>query len=299
MQIVKKKVTLKNYGEKHKINIGLFGDIHWDDIAFSKIAWNEGLKRWKKYPDQSGLICVGDVLSFSNTNTRKKLLAAFDDSTQGEEARDILGNYVKMVSGDFVKSIRPVEDMLWGFVQGNHSWEFPDGSTIDERISDILKTDYADGVMILILLLSVEKRETVNQFNIVIHHGYGRSSASTPGGSINNRSKKNAFFANANIIATGHDHTLSVTPERPRLFISPTGNINELHSWSCATGSFVNSYRAGKAGYVEKAFMPPTSLGFVEFDIWLERENTTKRDRQIVKSQGKVIQLNPEPIIPA
>ena len=45
--------------------------------------------------------------------------------------------------------------------------------------------------------------------------------------------------------------------------------------------------------------MPPTSLGFVEFDIWLERENTTKRDRQIVKSQGKVIQLNPEPIVPA
>ena len=295
MLVVKKNIQLSGYGEKHKFKLGLFGDVHWDEKAFSRRAWNEAVKRWKNYPKNSGLICVGDVLTFSNTSTRKNLLSTFQDSTQGDEVREVIDEYVGSVSTTFLKSIRPVEDKLWGFVQGNHSWQFPDGTMIDERIANILNSDYSDGLLIYVLSLSTN-RNTYTQLNIVCHHGYGRSSALTVGGPINNRSKKNNFFTNANILATGHDHTLSVTPERPKLQISKNGHLNEINTWTVATGSFVASYQKGKANYVEKAFMPPSSLGFAEFDIWLDRDNTKVRDRQFAKLSGKVVQLTPESI---
>lgn len=288
MKIWTRRVILGGYGEKHAIRILAQGDQHNEDIGHVAGAQDAFLRALGRAPAGSGAFLLGDTWTFASTRSRKAILKSFQDAT--DDAQDSVDGFVAEMTTALRKKLEPLKEKIWGLVEGNHSWQFRDGTTPDSRLAELLGCPHSDGLLILCLSLSSINRPRARaSLNVVCHHG--TSAAQTIGGDVNSVIKHSGFFSNGDIVLEGHTHGLSVSPEVRLQIVHGTSGppaLRHMHVWNARCGSAKGSYRPGRAGYEEKRFFKPAMLGHVEFDVWLERHSHGGREFVSARVDGRV-----------
>mgnify|MGYP003147486474 FL=1 len=70
MIVHRRKVVVKNYGEKGSFKLYLLGDIHFDDPLHDRKSFLKVIKKIEKDPTALVLF-TGDWLTFANTSTQR------------------------------------------------------------------------------------------------------------------------------------------------------------------------------------------------------------------------------------
>ena len=293
MIVHRRKVVVKNYGEKGSFKLYLLGDIHYDDPLHDRKSFLKVIKKIEKDPTALVLF-TGDWLTFANTSTQKKMRATLNLSTS--DARDSIDRMVMTTIDKIYKDLQPIQDKILGMTEGNHGWLFETGETADQRLATNLGVPLAEGILIVNLVLHYLTKNNVKNrsctMNIVAHHGAG--GGTTSGGDINAIEKRLAYFSNADLICMGHTHGLSCTPGSARFHITNSINpkVKESVPWLVRTGSFVDAFSdTARASYPERRFMRPIVKGYVEFDVWMNVDKENKKESIETKLVGKAVPI--------
>lgn len=208
------------------------------------------------------------------------------DSTSTSE-RECLGHISKTMHDTFKKDMKLLQlakvellakelqfmkGRLIGLLNGNHYFEFSDGTNSDNKLSDMLDTTYLGVCSFVRLTFDCCSRRASR--DIFAHHGAG--AARLIGGSIN-RVQQMAEGAEADIYAMGHDHKRAAVPGQSRLFLThgSAGGLRVEHREPVVlrSGSYLASFEPGTVNYNVDACRPPTSLGHVEVLVRIRRNH--------------------------
>jgi len=259
----KHEVAMK-YGQP--IKLILFGDVHRDSPAHAETHWKQFLDYAKSQRD-AVFLGMGDYLDGVSTSERGILMrSGLHESTLRNMENEANGRVAQLA-----KELSFMRGKLIGLIGGNHFWPFPDGTDSDMRLANKLSCRYL-GVCSFIRL-SMANCGRTHCVDIYAHHGLG--GARLPGGSIN-RVQQAAEWADADILAMGHDHKRGVFPANPTLRLEPCNKnglrLRHRERWLARTGSFLAAYEPGQANYNVDAGRGPCSLGWVEFEITVNRK---------------------------
>lgn len=257
------------------------------------------LRAVKEAPAGSGCMLLGDTFTFANTRSQRAFKKAMQEAT--EDTEDTLDAFVAQMMRPVGKLLEPIRDRIWGVLRGNHGWRFRDDTTIESRIADVIGAPYSDGMFVLALRMHPKAGSASDfgvQCNIIAHHG--STGSQTRGGDINHILKHVGYFGNAHIVVEGHTHDLYCVPAKPTLMVS-SGKIPTLKAivpWVARCGSAKAHFNPGAASWEENRMFAPSLPGHAEFQIWLERDVSERRevagklkggDRAVVRVEGRAV----------
>jgi len=227
---------------------------------FAGDKWREFKARYKGR-DDCLFLGMGDYQDFLSTSERDGLRRAnlHDSSWAG-----FIETEEKKVK-EFAKEIEWMGDNLIGLHEGNHYFEFPDGTTSTQRLCGLLRTKYL-GVTSIVGLKLTRNRD-VKWLYIRSHHGTG--GGQTVGGAYN-RLEKEILSWGCQLVLQGHSHDLGCVPMvRMNPLHCPDGtlDIEEEKILLCRTGSFLKGYERGKRGYIADIGGRPKMLGAPEIEV--------------------------------
>lgn len=253
-----------------------FGDVHWDSPNHARSKWKEFLAYAKSLPASTLFFGMGDYLDSTSTSERE-CLGNISAKMHETLRNDIIQLQLTKCEA-FAKEIEFMRGRLLGLLNGNHYFQFPSGINTDQKLCEILGAKYLGVSSFVRLSASRDKSAGSSHIDIYTHHGAG--GARLPGGSIN-RVSQLAEYADADILAMGHDHKRGIFPANPTIGLSQTSTglkLKERPRWLARTGSFLAAYEDGVSNYNVDAARGPCSLGWVEFDLCLRRNKTEGRD---------------------
>jgi len=275
--------TAPNVKANQPFRLVFFGDVHWDSPNHARAKWLEFLAYAKKLPNDTIFIGMGDYLDSTSTSERECL---GNMSTKMHETlrNDIIALQMAKVEA-FAKELAFMKGRLVGLLNGNHYFQFPSGINTDQKLCELLGVKYL-GVSTFTRITATRGTADAS-IDIFAHHGAG--GARLPGGSIN-RVAQLTEYADADILAMGHDHKRGIFPANPTIGLRATNQglkLKERSRWLARTGSFLAAYEDGVSNYNVDAARGPCSLGWVEFDLCLRRTHTSKSDSlQLVVERG-------------
>ena len=244
--------------------LGFFGDVHRDSPNHAHRTWQAFLERARAEPD-TYWIGMGDYVDSGSASERAcitSVLKQLHESTTTDMA--ILAEAkVELLA----RELGFMRGRLIGLLNGNHYFEFQDGTNTDQKLCAALRCKYLGVSAFIRLTINCSNR--CHTLDIWTHHGKG--GARLLGGSIN-RVDQMREYADADFYVMGHDHKLLAVPATPRLFLHTGNGANKMkvcqrQSWLVRSGSFLASYEDGKSNYNVDAARGPSSLGNVEFTI--------------------------------
>ena len=269
-----------------KVTIFGFGDLHADSPAFDADGFNLLKDDILATEGPVYSICMGDLVDFTNTRTRKTLEVAFGSGVV-ESTRADLDDFAEQKRLAAQELLAPIAPTILAVTEGNHGWTYEDNTTLDQRVAEGFGFDYAQGLIAIRLTLVCGKKQA--NLHILAHHGLGGGASA--GGDLNNLLRKFGPYANCNIALSGHTHRLYVHHDNPSLLL-PDGATYDYTKQAdrhyARTGSFVRGYIPGATTYVERTLLPPTSLGYVKFTATLHRD---RRDHTSVRVSGQAIEV--------
>lgn len=256
----------------HKINaqygkpfrLVFFGDVHRDSPNHADGAWQDFLRYARGLKD-AYFFGMGDYVDSASTSERACLSRAdLHESTAGH-LLDIAAAKVSLLAKElsFMRGPR-----LVGMLNGNHFFNFPDGTNTDQKLCGLLGCKYL-GVSSFVRL-SIDFSGAHTSLDIWAHHGSG--AGRLVGGSIN-RVDQMREHAEADIYCMGHDHKRGVWPATPRLYLDTAKRVpdslrlRQRQQWLIRSGSFLKSYDDGEVNYNVDAGRGPCSLGHVELIV--------------------------------
>ena len=207
---------------------------------------------------------MGDYCDFASTSERRRYgIAARRDARA-------VGAVAKAVAR-FKKQSHSWAIAYWRY-RWNHTFDFADGQTFDERLASLLGVPYL-GVSSLIRL-AIDYQSCRCSVDIFAHHGRG-GGGYTEGNSVNQVAKLRGFMQ-ADIYLEGHDHDRWCKPGRPNLVPHmnlKTGQleVRERPTLLARSGSFLRAWEPGTRSYVVDAAKGPCQLGTVEIQLWPSR----------------------------
>ncbi len=228
-----------------------FGDVHFGAPGHSKSAWETYLEDAKETADPL-FLGMGDYMDLASTSERKLLHHKdLHDST-----RQTLDAAHRAVCQDFASQIEFMKgDRLLGLIEGNHYYEFQDGTTSTQYLCQLLDTTYL-GVSAFVRL-QLRVGTVASNIDIWAHHG--RGGARLVGGSLN-RVQQMAEAAHADIYLMGHDHKRGALPH-PILYLNNKGRLREKRQFFCRTGSFLKAYEDNQVSYIADLGLGASDLG--------------------------------------
>jgi hypothetical protein len=249
-----------------------FGDIHWDSPAFSRDKWDEFLKRGRAAKNAL-FLGMGDYMDGYSTSEREVMYSGkLHESSRKrheEEGRARIRSFAKELS--FMKG------RLIGLIGGNHFQAFPDGSTGDNYLAQLMGCPYLGACCALRVTLIDNGRHV--SFDIFAHHG--RGGGRTAAGRFNSVEQL-ASVCDADIYLMGDNHARGALPMNDRLRIMSHSRggayIRARRPWIGRTGSFLKAYEDGESSYVVDSALPPASLGWIEFDVRVRRSREPGQD---------------------
>ena len=261
------------------------GDIHEDSELCDLIRWNNFKRRCKEQDDDyTYYILMGDSNEFASTAERAILAnPKLHESMQKKFERDANNNNNKFISG-----ISFMTDKVLGVMEGNHRWDFKDGTTSDQRIAKALNSKFL-GSLCLIRLAITQSGRTVN-VDIVAHHGL--AGGSSAGATLNQIDKLRKIFPIADIYFMGHSHDRGIWP-KSTLVLQNSGRrgnmiVKQKRQLLCRTGSFLCGYVDGEESYVADRLYPPCELGTIKLEIKLKRERVGGSETTTADIHGTV-----------
>lgn len=257
------EVKMRHEGETY--HIVPFGDVHRDSPHHAHSHWQEDLAEWRTLKNAL-FIGLGDYTDFLSTSERVRLRDGdgMHDSTQSSLDK-LARKQIKELAGelDFMRG------RLLGLVNGNHYFEFKDGTTGDHLLANLLDTQFL-GVASFVRIVFKWPGNTRKSahLDLFCHHGAG--SGQKPPASLAAVARM-AEWAEADIVLQGHDHKRGVLPLNPILTLSQNRNgalyVKEKQRWIGRTGSYLKAYVDGEASYNVDAGRGPCSLGHIRFDV--------------------------------
>jgi len=244
------------------------GDIHHDDENHADKEFNKFLNYVRtERKNNSYILGMGDYIDFQRAHDR-----ALTRSKDAESSKLAIQEYaLKSVQNLYHK----IEGLNYiGLLSGNHYADIEakvkNGSVTtihsDAVLADMLGTTYL-GVCSHVTL-KLKGRKSSGEVRIIAHHGHG--SAATIGGGIN-RVRRFLSGWDSNIALMGHSHQRGVMPTEDRISVRD-GIMRSSTRWVGRTGSFLKGYEIGKQSYVTDMALNPTALGWIEFEMRLEKD---------------------------
>jgi hypothetical protein len=158
-----------------------------------------------------------------------------------------------------VKKFGPIAHKCVGLLEGNHEWKYENKTdeVIVEALADKLHIPYMGYSCFRDIVFQNSQRE--ERFRIAAHHGAGW--ARTTGGKVNRLiAFMNSF--EADIYIMGHIHAKMDHEQSKIAANEDCTELNQVVRLGVVSGSFNRGYLEGnKAGYVERALLPPAALG--------------------------------------
>ena len=205
---------------------------------------------------------MGDYLDVASPSNRERLQSAkLYDSIQ-----EMIEEAAELQLEKFKKLIHGTEGHWLGLLEGDHFYEFEDGSTSDTRLAAYLKTAFLGDSAMLRLWFTAQERRRAG-CTIWCHHGTGGGRlTSAP---LNLLEHVIKTFS-ADIYLIGHQHK-KVSAPLDRIYVNWDADPPRLQHRRViigCTGGFLRGYmqgnqRKGRAQgtYVEKRMLSPVALG--------------------------------------
>jgi len=266
---LQKTVELKGTGHKNHIKVHGFGDVHRDDDGYYKKGFERFLAVIEDSPTDLSF-AMGDWFSFLRSTDRRIMQSAMKLTTK--ESQETFDELVRARADEFISELGSLRDRVLCSVGGNHTYEFLDGTYIDEYIAAAIGARYVDGAAMVRLWLNIPGRNRV-ACTFVIHHGWG--GARTEGGDV--QQIVNNFmpsYEGVDIFLLGHTHQLYAKRSTQKLTLVGS-KIKAMNRYIGRTGSFSRSYMQNdgkRASYGEKAAFRPTALGYLTFELWVNED---------------------------
>jgi hypothetical protein len=255
-----------------------FGDVHHDSDAFAEDVWADFMDYLQR--ERSGhralLLGMGDYNDFLRCHDR---VVATDIRKAGaEKVADLLEQYAEREQYKMRSDVWPYRKQILGLLSGNHYFEYREGIThSDERLACELGCPYL-GVCSAITLNLVGPHGHA-AVRIIAHHGVG--AATTLGGGLN-RVQRFLGSWEADIAVMGDNHQRGVIPTGDRLSFGK-GPLSSRTQWVGRTGGFLRGYIPDHCTYITDAALAPSSLGWIEFELRLQKN---KAGSYAVKIRG-------------
>lgn len=253
------------------------GCLHWP------VGEKDLLKAWveelRSTPNGYGIL-MGDSLDIARTHYRDHVRSYRDD----DNSQESIDAYVQEEVGKLAKVLEPVASRIMGLVEGNHFWEYSDGTNTEQDLCRRLGIKYL-GVMGLIQLRCKVKAGGGNIRNLTIfaHHTGGTNGGRTTGGDVNALTRQEHTW-DADIYLLGHTHK-RIAFKEPVLQLchtfSDTPKVVERTRVFVRTGAFLKGFRNTEvpvnqkyaAPYAERRAYRPTDLGWIRIHVqWREHD---------------------------
>jgi len=271
------KIPLRTINEP--VKLVFFGDVHRDSPNHASKAWQDFLAKVREYK-HAWYFGMGDYLDSTSTSERGCLGKLSHDmhETFLNDVQALQDAKIEMIAGE----LKFMRNRLIGLLNGNHYFNFQDGTNSDQRLCRLLDCKYL-GVSSFVRLTFSYGPTNCRTLDIWAHHGTGAGRLF--GGSIN-RVDQMREHAEADFFVMGHDHKRGIVPATPRLYMSNEGQnrklqIKQRQQWLIRSGSFLASYNDGTRNYNVDAGRGPCSLGHVEVEIYFDRLGDIKEIRGI------------------
>jgi|SRR3990167_279646 len=257
-----------------------FACIHADEDGHHEELWEECVKTIERTPLCLG-IGMGDYLTLARSHYRNHIRAYRND----EDSQKQLDRLVKDRLEDFNrKYLRRIKHKLIGLAEGNHRWEFLNGTTSTQYLCELAEVPYLGFASGHRLQFVHRSGHPLQVLKMIVHHGDWSGGGMTTGGDINSLERR-AEGWNADIVIAAHTHRKWGIPvpimdfpakgelkvvERPRAYIR--------------AGCFVRGYVPGCVTYAERKLMKPTALGWVTLRIQFLQPYDPRKYRQSIEA---------------
>lgn len=266
------------YGQP--VRIIFFGDIHRDSPNHADGKWQDFLDYCRGLKD-AYYFGIGDYLDSTSTTEREclGLISKKMHDTFRNDVRELQTAKIDLIA----KELSFMKGRLIGLLNGNHYFDFPDGTNTDQKLAERLKTHYLGVCTLARITFKHESGSRHHAIDIFAHHGMGASRLI--GGSLN-RVAQMVEGVVADWYVMGHDHKRGAVPSTPRLHLENNSvgglKLRERETWVIRSGSYLASYRPGEVNYNVDSARMPASLGHIEMIVTLhQKSNTGRRTTEI------------------
>ena len=248
--------------ENQKTMLMPIGDVHYGSKGWPKNKFVEHMK-WGM--ERGALFLgVGEYLDFTSFSQRKQLAPLRD------EVKDEISSMTKDKTWELYDLLAFTKGRWVGMLEGDHYWEFEDGTTCDQMLCRLLKTEFlGTSSHIRLTPNGAPKGHPEADTLIYVHHGIG--SARLSGGHLH-RVEDMLKWIEADIYLMGHTHA-KVSAPIDRQYISPDGVHYHRTKTIARTGGWLRGYYSHKpldltkpaahsrGSYVERKAYTPSAMG--------------------------------------
>jgi len=268
-----KKIVIPNINTQ--LIIQPFGDVHRDSPNCAEEKWKLCLDWMKRqHNENTYYLSMGDLNDFASHSERDILN---NPKLHGSTRENLEKNLaVKPVERIF-KEIEFMKPNLIGMLEGNHRWEFEDGTTSTQLLCDKLDCKWLGEVTYIRLSINIKTR-TRTQLPVDIVAAHGKAGGKLAGTTINQVEDLKRVFPMADIFIMGHDHHRGAWPTSTLDVLSRCEGlvIKQKRQWLARSGSFLRGYVDGEQSYIVKRMLRPTDIGIIRFFINIERKRYTE-----------------------
>lgn len=206
---------------------------------------------------------LGDYIDFLSPSNRQRLRSAALYDT----AEDIIDEKaLELVHDLYETALKPTKGRWLGLLEGHHFTQLKAGDTTDQRLCQLLDTQFLGTTAFIRLRFSFGK---VSQGEITILATHGCGSGQTPAAPLTKLTSW-ANYWDANVFIIGHMTKMASAPIN-RVFASWHGKTPHLYHKKImlvGAGGFAKGYierskqgQVPRGGYVEQGMMNPATLG--------------------------------------
>lgn len=251
-----------------------FGCTHKGAENHAAHDWQKFCEYYKTFSRKNWCLFIGmgDYIEFFS-NRERQALASPDIHESTWQKFDKEGN---AAVDDFYNDISFMSGNLLGLIEGNHFWEFTDGTTSTNKLCDKLKCRYLAGGLYGKLKL-FDKYAVRHSIDIYAAHGSGNTL--TIGGSIM-KGERFSGAVKANIYLLGHDHQ-HIVADVPLIELhygKKKGTVRTVEYKRCVvrSGSFYRLYIDNSKSYGINRLYKPTGIGNAQIEIRFSENNSAR-----------------------
>lgn len=265
-------------GNRTEFAIQPFGDIHRDSANCDVKKWHRDLDHWRKEDIPTLYLGMGDYNDFASWSERR----AIRNSKLHDDTRRTLHEVARKNIAVLAQEIEFMRGNIIGLIEGNHIWEFDDGTTSADELGERLGTQSLGYVSYIRLSVSSYGR----RFPVDIFACHGKGGGKLLGTSINKVADMRTISPMADIYIMGHDHKKMAIPSSVFDFRSANGKLKMINKqqWMSRSGSYLKGYVENESSYVSGALLPPSDLGSIRFIVSLNVKGSNKTTTTMVKN---------------
>lgn len=242
-----------------------FGCVHAETDGFHEELWRQCVTAIAQ-PHTYAIGC-GDYLDAVRAHARAALQQYRAKDQDKWESQD---DWAAKAYGDFYhKYLHAIREKIICLAQGNHYWEFGDGTTSDQYLCRLVGCAYGDKPTFIRLNIRYCNK-TLRTFKILVHHGDWSQGYARMGTDVGATERKAEQFDAFDVFIFSHTHRRFSFNMTPSLDLPARGELRliERPRIVIRTGCFTKSYdQKCLRHYAHRKLLPPTELGHVELTI--------------------------------